>query len=89
MVILVHVLTDTIVDKGSSVNVLPEETWRKLGQPTLWPPKFQLLTTDQHGIKPLRILMAQPVTIGTQQFLLDFIVILLKRKGYDAILGRG
>ena len=33
--------------------------------------------------------MAQPVTIGTQLFLLDFLVIPLKRRGYDAILGRG
>lgn len=33
--------------------------------------------------------MAQPVTIGTQPFLLDFVVIPLKKKGYDAILGRG
>ena len=32
--------------------------------------------------------MVQPVTIGTQPFLLDFVVIPLKRKGYDAILGR-
>ena len=89
MGILGHVLTDTIVDGGSGVNVLPEETCKKLGQPTLWPPKFQLLTADQHSIKPLGILRAQPVMIGTQSFLLDFIVIPLKRKGYDAILGRG
>ena len=33
--------------------------------------------------------MAKPVTIGTQPFLLDFVVIPLKRKGYDAILGWG
>ena len=31
--------------------------------------------------------MAQLVTIGTQQFLLDFMVIPLKRRGYDSILG--
>ncbi len=49
----------------------------------------QLLTADQHSIKPLGVLMAQPVTIGTQSFLLDFVVISLKRRGYDAILGRG
>ena len=89
MGILGHVLTETIVDEGSGENVLPEETWKKLGQLTLWPPNFQLLTTDQHNIKPLGILMAQPVTIGTQPFLLDFVVIPLKRKGYDTILGRG
>ena len=88
MGILKHVLMNTIVDKGFGVNVLPEETWKKLGQPTMWPPKFQLLMADQHGIKPLSILMAQPVTIGTQPFLLDFVVIPMKKKGYDAILGR-
>ena len=33
--------------------------------------------------------MAQQVTIGTQPFLLDFVVIPLKWRGYDAILGRG
>ena len=89
MGILGTILTDTIVDGGSRVNVLPEDTWKKLGQPTLWPPTFQLLTIDQHDIKPLGILMAQPMTIGTQSFLLDFVVIPLKRRGYDAILGRG
>lgn len=33
--------------------------------------------------------MVQIVTIGTQPFLLDFVVIPMKRNGYDAILGRG
>lgn len=65
MGILGTILLDTIVDRCSGVNVLPEDTWKKLRQPTLWPPTFQLLTTDQYGIKPQRILMAQPVTIGT------------------------
>ena len=41
-------------------------------------------TRDQR----LGTLMAQPVTIGTQPFLLDFVVIPLKRRGYDASLGR-
>ena len=35
MRILGNVLTDTIVDGGSGVNVLPEDTWKKLGKPTL------------------------------------------------------
>ena len=77
------------MDGGSSVNILKEDAWKKLGQSTLWPPAFQLSTVDQHGIKPLGVLMAQLVTIGTQPFLLDFVVILLKRRGYDAILGQG
>ena len=55
----------------------------------MWPLKFQLLTANQHGIKPLGVLMAQQVTIGTQPFLLDFVVIPLKKRGYDAILGKG
>ena len=69
MGILGNVLTDTIVDGGSDVNVLPKDVWKKLGQPTLWPPTFQLLMADQHGIKPLGTLMAQPVTIGMQPFI--------------------
>ena len=55
----------------------------------LWPPTYRLLIVDQHGIKPLGTLIAQLVTIGTQPFLLDFVVIPLQRKGYDAILGWG
>ena len=35
MGILRTILTDTIVDGGSRVNVLPEDIWKKLGQPTL------------------------------------------------------
>ena len=35
MGILGTVLTNTIVDEGSGVNVLPEDVWKKLGQPTL------------------------------------------------------
>lgn len=89
MGILGTILTDTIVDGGSGVNVLPEDTWKKLGKPTLWPPTFNLLGADQHGIKPLGMLMAQQVTVGAQPFVLDFVVIPLKQKGYDAILGRG
>lgn len=48
MGILGTVLTNTIVDGGSRVNMLPVDIWKKLGQPTLWPPTFQLLTADQH-----------------------------------------
>lgn len=89
MGILGTILIDTIVDGGSGVNVLPKATWKKLGKPTLWPPTFNLLGADQQGIKPLGTLMAQPVTVNTQPFVLDFVVIPLKQKGYDAILGRG
>lgn len=82
-----NILMHTIVDRGSGVNVLLDETWKKLGQPILWPSTFQLLSIIQHGIKPLRTLMVQTVMIGTQPFLLDFVVIPVERKGYYAILG--
>lgn len=80
MGILGTLRTNTIVDAGFDVNVLPEETWKTLEQPTLWPPTFQLLSADQHKIKPLGTLMVQTITIGTQPFLLDFVVIPLKEK---------
>lgn len=65
MGILGTILTDTIGDGGSGVNVLPEDTWKKLDKPTLWLATFNLLGVNQHGIKPLGTLMAQQVTIGT------------------------
>ena len=65
MGILGTVLTDTIVNGGSGINVLPKDVWKKLRQPTLWPPTFQLLMADQHEIKSLGTLMVQLVTIGT------------------------
>ena len=33
--------------------------------------------------------MGQKVIVGTQQFFLDFVVVTLEKKGYDALLGRG
>lgn len=83
------VLTNTIVDRGSGVNILPEDTWKCLGKPTLWPPTFQLVVADQHGIKQLGTSMAQKVTIETQQFLQTFVVIPLQKKAYDALSERG
>ena len=58
MGILETILTDTIIDGGSGVNVLLEEMWKNLGKRTLWSPTFNLLGVDQHGIKPLGTLMA-------------------------------
>ena len=34
-------------------------------------------------------MIGQKVIIGTQQFILGFVVITLEKKGYDALLGRG
>lgn len=58
MEIMGQKLTNTIVDGKSDVNVIPEETWKGLGKPTLWLLTFYLVGVDQHGIKPLETLMA-------------------------------
>ena len=89
MEIMGYKLSNTIVDRDSDVNVLSEDTWKAIGKPTLWPPTFQLVGVDQHGIKSIGMLMGQKVIVGTQPFLLDFVVITLEKKGYDALLGRG
>ena len=62
-----------------------EETWEVYSIAST----FSLLSVDRHEIKPIGTLMAQPITIGTQPFVLDFVVIPLKKKGNDAILRRG
>ena len=89
MEIMGYKLSNTITNGGSRVNVLSEDTWKAIGKPTLWPPKFQLVGADQHSIKPIGTLIGQKIIIGTQQFILDFVVITLEKKGYDALLGRG
>ena len=89
MEIMGYKLSNTIIDGGSKVNVLSEDTWKAIGKPTLWPPNFQLVGADQHGIKLIGTLIGQKVIIGTQQFVLDFVVITLEKKGYDASVGRG
>lgn len=81
-------LTNNIVDKGSGVNIPPKYTWKSLVRQTLWSSTFYLVGVDKHGIKPLVILMAQQAMIGTQQFILDSIVIPLQKRVYDALLGR-
>lgn len=82
-------LSNTIIDGGSSINVLSEETWKEIGKPTLWPSTFQLVGADQHGIKSIGTLMGQKVIVGMHQFFLDFVVITLEKKGYDPYSGRG
>lgn len=44
--------------------------------------------SDQNDIQPVGILMAEKVIIGTQQFFLDFMVILLENR-FDALYRRG
>lgn len=78
-----------IVDGGFGVNVLYEETWKATRKPTLWPPTFQLVGVDQHEIKPIETLMGQKVVIDTQNNFVDFVVITLEKKRYDALLGGG
>ena len=46
MEIMGYKLSNTIIDGGSKVNVLPEDTWKAIGKPTLWSPKFQLVGAD-------------------------------------------
>ena len=89
MEIMGYKLSNTIVDGGSSVNILFEDTWKAIGKPTLWPPTFQLVGANKHKIKPIGTLMGQKVVIGMQQFFLDFVVITLEKKVYDALRGRG
>lgn len=59
-------LANDIVDGGSGVNVLPEETWKTLRKPTLWPPTFRLVGVDEYRIKPIGTLMGQKVVTGPQ-----------------------
>lgn len=85
MEILGKNLACTIIDGESKVNILPKDTQKSLGKPIIWPPTFQLVGANQQGIKVLRVPMAQKVLIGTQPFLLNFVVIYVHKKTYNAL----
>ena len=68
-------MTDIILDLGSEVNVLTNQTWEQMGRPTLeWSP-IQLRLANQQNIVPLGRFPSVPVDIDGVSTLADFEVI--------------
>ncbi|MCO5591948.1 hypothetical protein L7F22_045941 [Adiantum nelumboides] len=79
-----------LIDGGSGVNVLPEETCRKLNI-TCWDPApFQVKMADQRRIQPLGIVRNTVIEIGGLKFKVNFVVLQLEEssQSYPMILGR-
>jgi hypothetical protein len=64
-----------VVDFGSQVNILPQETWIRMGQPTLAPTLNYLKLEDQRLIEPIAILKNVETQIMGIQTQVDFEVI--------------
>ncbi|MCO5557151.1 hypothetical protein L7F22_010709 [Adiantum nelumboides] len=79
-----------LIDGGSGMNVLPEETCRKLNI-TCWDPApFQVKMADQRRIQPLGIVRNRVIEIGGLKFKVNFVVLQLEEssQSYPMILGR-
>jgi hypothetical protein len=83
-------IKQVVVDFGSQVNILPRETWIRMGRPTLAPTLNYLKLADQRLIEPIGILRnveTQIMGIPTQ---VDFEVIDLVEgmPTYTTLVGR-
>jgi len=82
--------TDQIIlDLGSDANVLPKQTWERMGKPTLqWSP-IQLRMGNQQKILPMGRLQGTMVDIEGASTRIDFEVIEImdESKPYPALLG--
>jgi len=82
-------MAQVILDLGSNANVLPKQTWERMGRPTLqWFP-IQLWMANQQKILPIGRLQWVTVDIESVSALVDFEVIEIvdDRNSYPTLLG--
>jgi hypothetical protein len=82
-------MDQVILDLGSDANVLPKQTWERMGRPTLqWSP-IQLRMANQQKIIPMGRLQGITVDIEGASALADFEVIEIvdDNNPYPALLG--
>ena len=79
MQLLTHIgdyeMDQVILDLGSDANVLPKQTWERMGKPTLqWSP-IQLWMENQQKVLPMGRLQGITVDIDGASTRMDFEVI--------------
>lgn len=82
-------IDQVIMDLGSDANILPKQTWERMGRPTLqWSP-IQLRMANQQKIIPMGSLQGITVHIEGASMLVDFEVIEIvdDRNPYSTLLG--
>jgi hypothetical protein len=85
-----HMIKQVIVDFGSQVNILPRETWVRLGKPLLHPTMNFLKLADQRFIEPIGTLKSVITSIMGIPTRVDFEVINLVEgiPAYPALVRR-
>jgi hypothetical protein len=85
-----HMIKQVIVDFNSQVNILPRETWVRLGKPLLHPTMNFLKLADQRFIEPIGTLKSVITSIMGIPTRVNFEVINLVEgiPAYPALVGR-
>jgi hypothetical protein len=85
-----HMIKEVVVDFGSQVNILPRETWIRLGKPLLQPTMNFLKLADQRFIEPIGTLKSVITSIMGIPMRVDFEVINLVEgiPSYPALVDR-
>lgn len=83
-------LKNVIVDGGDAENVLPTQTWKKLGSPRLTPTNYSLKLANELLVKPVGHLENIQVNVGGIIVLMDFTIVdtIKNMVTYPALLGR-
>eukprot|EP01018_Ginkgo_biloba_P027195 Gb_37742 [translate_table: standard] len=83
------IIRKTIVDGGSSVNVIPSSTWEQLGKPPMNPTYHSIKLANQSKIRPIGVLQNVPVTVEGITVLQEFAVVeMTTNTTYVALIGQ-
>ncbi|CAL9242506.1 unnamed protein product, partial [Arabidopsis halleri] len=78
-----------LCDLGSSINMMPLSTAKRLGHHSFKPTKISLVLADRSIRRPIGVLLDIPITIGECQIPTDFVVLEVEKEPKDPlILGR-
>eukprot|EP01018_Ginkgo_biloba_P003674 Gb_03372 [translate_table: standard] len=82
------IIRKTIVDGGSSVNVIPSSTWEQLGKPPMNPTYYSIKLANQSKIRPTGVLQNVPETVEGITVSQEFAVVeMTTNTTYAALMG--
>eukprot|EP01018_Ginkgo_biloba_P007698 Gb_12726 [translate_table: standard] len=83
------IIRKTIVDYGSSVNVIPSSTWEQLRKPPMNPAYYSMKLVNQSKIRPIGVLQNVPVTVEGFTVSQEFAVVeMTTNTTYATLIGR-
>lgn len=85
-----HVFEHSPIDGGSGVNLIEEETFRKLGLGKPSPAPFLVRMADQRVAQPTGIVRNVPMRVGELDYRITLVILKIERskRPYQVLLGR-